>query len=141
MNIKEITEFSEKTLAELNKLIPQLTTSRKEISEELLRRIINAEDVHLFVAEDEKVIRGMLTLVFYPIPTDLRVVIEDVIIDATARRKGIGQLLVKKAIEMAKEKGASIVNLSCSPNRVAANTLYQKMGFNKRETNVYRYDI
>ena len=67
--------------------------------------------------------------------------VEDVVVDGTARGKGLGQKLVMAAIEKAKERGATSVNLTSSPTRTAANALYQKMGFNQRETNVYRYDI
>lgn len=141
MKVKEIRKFSAAVQAGINKLIPQLTSSRKDIDEQLLRDIINSEDVHLFIAEDNDVIVGMLTLVLYPMPTDLRAIIEDVVVDAPSRGKGFGHKLIKAAIQMAKEKGARSVNLSSQPNRQAANALYQKMGFNKRETNVYRYEI
>ena len=67
--------------------------------------------------------------------------VEDVVVDATARGRGIGHKLILAAIEMARNKGATSVNLTSNPNREAANALYQKMGFNQRKTNVYRYDI
>ena len=84
---------------------------------------------------------GALTLVVFPIPTDYRAIIEDVVVDGTARGKGVGHQLILAAIEKAKEKKATSINLTCNPNREAANALYQKMGFNRRETNVYRYEI
>lgn len=141
MEIKEVTKYSTKVLEGLNKLIPQLTASKKEVPEKLFRTIIKDEDVHLYIAEEDGKVLGALTLVVYPIPTDMRVIIEDVVVDGTTRGKGIGQKLVMAAIEKAKEKGATSVNLTSGPTRVAANALYQKMGFNQRETNVYRYEI
>jgi ribosomal protein S18 acetylase RimI-like enzyme len=141
MKIKEIRKFSNNLYEGFNKLIPQLTTAKKEIPQELLRRIIESENVHLFAAEEKGVLLGMLTLVIYPIPTDLRAVIEDVVVEATARGRGIGNKLIRSAIAMAKEQGVTSVNLTSNPNRKAANALYEKMGFNMRETNVYRFDI
>ncbi len=141
MNIEEVTKYSARILKSLNLLIPQLSASRKEVTEKLFRQIISDKDVHLFIAEEDQKVLGSLTLVMYPIPTDLRVVVEDVVVDRTARGKGIGQHLMQAAIEKAKEKGATSVNLTSNPRREAANALYQKMGFVQRETNVYRYDI
>jgi hypothetical protein len=37
--------------------------------------------------------------------------------------------------------GLKGVSLTCNPRRVAANALYQKMGFKKWETNVYWYEL
>lgn len=141
MKIREVTKYSGSILDGLNKLIPQLTGSKKEVPEKLFRMIIEDEDVHLYIAEENGTIIGALTLVIYPIPSELRVIIEDVVVDGMSRGKGIGQKLIMVAIEKAKERGATFVNLTSNPNRVPANALYQKMGFSQRETNVYRYDI
>ncbi len=65
----------------------------------------------------------------------MRAIIEDVIVDASARGQGIGESLVKRCLQIAREKGASGVSLTSNPEREAANRLYQRMGFKKRETN------
>ena len=81
---------------------------------------------------------GALTLTVYRVPTGIRSIIEDVIVDNSARGQGIGEALVKHAIRVARERGAGNISLTCNPMREAANRLYQRMGFKKRETNAYQ---
>jgi ribosomal protein S18 acetylase RimI-like enzyme len=82
---------------------------------------------------------GTLTLVVYRIPTGLRAVIEDVVVDGSARGSGAGAALVTAALEAAGQAGVPSVDLTSRPSREAANRLYVRMGFESRETNVYRY--
>ena len=77
----------------------------------------------------------------FPIPTGSRAWIEDVVVDSTARGKGVGEALNREALKVAKEKGAVTVDLTSRPSREAANRLYQRIGFEKRDTNVYRFDL
>ncbi|MFM8266127.1 MAG: GNAT family N-acetyltransferase, partial [Acidimicrobiia bacterium] len=37
--------------------------------------------------------------------------------------------------------GATTVELTSRPSREAANRLYQRIGFVRRDTNVYRYEV
>jgi ribosomal protein S18 acetylase RimI-like enzyme len=75
------------------------------------------------------------------VPTGLRSIIEDVIVDQTMRRRGIGEALMEKAIELAHESGAEGISLTSNPKREAANQLYQSMGFELRQTNPYYYRL
>jgi ribosomal protein S18 acetylase RimI-like enzyme len=70
-----------------------------------------------------------------------KVWIEDVVVDVAARGKGLGKDLMLFAIDYVSQKNISTINLTSSPERIAANKLYQKLGFVKRETNVYRLTI
>ena len=67
--------------------------------------------------------------------------IEDVVVDNSARGQGIGEALVKRAIEVAREKGVQYISLTSSSAREAANRLYMKVGFKKRETNAYQMKL
>lgn len=96
----------------------------------------------LFLARaDDGVIVGALSLTVYRVPTGIRSIIEDVIVDESARGQGIGEALIRRALETAKEADATHVTLTSNPKREAANRLYQKMGFIKRETNAYIYKL
>lgn len=77
----------------------------------------------------------------FRIPTGLRAWIEDVVVDNAVRGRGIGDKLNRVALEKAAEAGATTVDLTSRPSREAANRLYQRIGFEKRETNVYRYKL
>lgn len=91
------------------------------------------------VARNEKQeIVGALTLAVYRVPTGIRSIIEDVIVDTSARGQGIGEALMQRAIEIAKEKGAGNISLTSNPLRESANRLYLRVGFKKRETNAYQ---
>ena len=80
-----------------------------------------------------------MTLAMFRIPTGLRAWIEDVVVDESARGKGVGQQLNERALQIARAAGAKTVDLTSRPSREAANRLYKRIGFVARETNVYRY--
>jgi ribosomal protein S18 acetylase RimI-like enzyme len=141
MKIIEITEYSDHILKSINGLLPQLSESAKPVSAQKLKKIISAENIHLFFAEEEGNYIGMLTLVFVHIPTQTKALIEEVVVDKNFLGKGIVKELTKHAITFAKKMGGSSVNLTSSPWRTAANALYKKLGFEKRETNVYKLGI
>lgn len=121
-------------------LLPQLSSSPPPTLDELRLITANPESV-LFVARLEGRIVGSLTLIFYRIPTGLKAWIEDVVVDETARGHGIGELLNRAALDEARRRGAKAVSLTSRPSREAANRLYQRIGFESRPTNVYRYDL
>jgi ribosomal protein S18 acetylase RimI-like enzyme len=94
------------------------------------------------VARDENGgVIGALTLAVYRTPTGIRSIIEDVIVDIFARGQGVGEALMLRAIDLAREKGAGNISLTSNPARVAANKLYLRVGFQKRETNVYQMKL
>jgi len=97
--------------------------------------------VILLVARDEGKPVGMLSLVVFRIPTGVRGWIEDVVVNQETRGKGIGEALTRAALDRAKELGVKTVDLTSRPSREAANRLYQRVGFQPRQTNLYRYTI
>lgn len=128
----------------LSQLVPSMEKI-KEVNEITLADLLGQKDYHLFVARDneKKVapIIGMASIIFYQIPTGYKAIIEDVIVDQNYRGKGIGKALTQELIKLAREKNVQYIDLTSSPSRVAANQLYQKLGFERRETNVYRLKI
>ena len=101
--------------------------------------IINSSATHLYVAEENHTIFGMLSLAIFPIPTGVRAWVEDVVVKTEARGKGVGKLLTLHAISESKKFGAVSLDLTSRMSREIANKLYQSVGFDVRETNVYRY--
>lgn len=138
MQIEIATRADEELYEAFQRLVPQMTQNNPPPTREFLETLINEPSSTLLLARaGNGVVVGALTLAVYRVPTGVRSIIEDVIVDISARGQGIGQALVKKAIEVAKEKGAKNLVLTANPTRVAANQLYLKMGFHKRETNAY----
>jgi len=124
------------------RLVPQLTQNNPPPTREELVALINEPSSTLLLARAQNgQIVGALNLTVYRVPTGIRSIIEDVIVDLSARGQGIGEALMQRAIEIAKQKGAKNISLTSNPMRVAANKLYIKMGFEKRETNAYQMKI
>jgi ribosomal protein S18 acetylase RimI-like enzyme len=141
VTVREATEVTPDLVAAMERLVPQLSRSNPPPSESELAEIVASPATVLFVAEDDGDILGSLTLALFRIPTALRAWIEDVVVDESARGKGVGEALNRAALERAREAGATTVDLTSRPSREAANRLYQRIGFHRRETNVYRYDL
>jgi ribosomal protein S18 acetylase RimI-like enzyme len=122
------------------RLVPQLSRTAPPPSRAELEEVVAGETL-LVAHDDGGEIVGALTLVCYRIPTGLRARIEDVVVDASARGRGIGKALTLEAIAIARDAGARSVELTSHPSREAANRLYRRLGFEPRETNVYRLEL
>lgn len=142
MQIEIATRADDELYEAFQRLVPQLTQNNPSPTQEELSALINEPSSTLMIARNESgQIIGALNLTVYRVPTGIRSIIEDVIVDVSARGQGVGEALMQRAIETAKEKGASNIALTSNPLRVAANALYIKMGFKKRETNAYQMKL
>ncbi len=141
MKIFEVTEVTDDVVAAFDRLVPQLSKSNPPPTRAELEDLVASEASHLLLAEEDGMVYGCLTLVLFRIPTGIRAWIEDVIVDTEARGKGVGALLSEHAIELSKAAGAVTVDLTSRPSREAANRLYARIGFEQRNTNVYRFDL
>jgi ribosomal protein S18 acetylase RimI-like enzyme len=128
-------------LTGLNALLPQLSSSAPPLDAADVESMTRSDAATLFVAYDEGRLVGTLTLVIFAIPTGQRAWIEDVVVDEDARGLGIGEQLTLAAIEEARQRGVRTLDLTSRPSRKAANALYRKLGFERRETNVYRFQL
>ena len=142
VSIRPVTEVTESLTDAYRVLIPQLSSSSNPPTGEALQRIIESDSAQILIAEDENgEILGTMTLIIFQIPTGIRAWIEDVVVDSSARGKGIGKKLNLAALELAKQAGAKTVDLTSRPARQEANQLYRSIGFAARETNVYRFSF
>jgi len=128
-------------LAGLNALLPQLSPNAPQLTMAEVESMVGSDTTTLFVALDEGSIVGTLTLLVYQIPMGVRAWIEDVVVDEDARGLGIGEALTVAAVEEARSRGVRTIGLTSRPAREAANALYQKLGFERRETNIYRLTL
>lgn len=144
MYIGKVSEVTDELNSVLQQLIPQLSANKTAPSRDELTALVNSESSILLIArypDEHAPIAGMLTLAIYRVPTGLRSIVEDVVVDENMRRHGIGEALVLHAIALAREAGVRGVSLTSNPKREAANHLYQSMGFKRRETNAYYLEI
>lgn len=130
---------------DINALLPQIAARPHFLTRGELARIVGQKSCRLVVARSNigarSSIIGMATLTLVYIPTGLVAVVEDVVVDERFRGLGIGRKLTEKLVAIASAIKAKHISLSTNPARVAANTLYQSMGFFKKETNYYRLNL
>jgi ribosomal protein S18 acetylase RimI-like enzyme len=143
--VEETEEVTDELVAAVGRLVGQLSSSSPPATKVELEAIVGSPATTLLIARngtgaDDAVI-GMLTLAVFTIPTGVRAWIEDVVVDLSARGQGVGEALTRRALELAERAGAKTVELTSRPSREAANRLYRRLGFQARETNVYRYRL
>ena len=142
MKVEIATSLTPAIVDAVERLVPQLSRSNPPPSEVELGEVVASPATDLFIAlSDDGTLVGMSTLAVFRIPTGLRAWIEDVVVDDSARRTGVGEALTQAMLDHARERGCITVDRTSRPSRDAANNLYQKAGFAPRETNVYRYDF
>ena len=136
--IIEIQSYSPEYHEAMQRFLDQLTTNPMTLTEEMFRQLLASPNSHLFFLMKDEQIAGMLTVGIYYSPTGGKAWIEDVVVDETFRGQGLSKLLVAHAIEFTQSQGIPSLILTSNPKRIAANKLYQAMGFTHKETNVYR---
>lgn len=142
MFIVRATAVTDELVNAFARLVPQLKLTFPPPTREELERLIASDSCVLLTArypDASAEIAGVLTLIVYRVPTGIRARIEDVVVDTAMRGKGIGEALVRHALNMARDAGADGVALTSNPKREAANRLYQRLGFRLWETNLYFY--
>jgi GNAT superfamily N-acetyltransferase len=144
MYIGKATEATQELHQALQRLIPQLGAFKIPPTWEELTALLQSESSTLLIArlpDEHGEIVGVLSLTIYRVPTGGRSIVEDLVVDERARRQGIGEALLRFAIDLARDAGANGVSLTSNYSRQAANRLYQTMGFERRETNAYFYRL
>ena len=126
--------------AALAHLLPQLNPTLPVPDMERLRRLIADPDVTLLIARDGDAIVGTTTVIVYTTPFWINARLDEVVVDSAARGAGVGEALVRAALDVGRERGAQVAELQSGrgPGRVAAHRLYERLGFRIRETDVFR---
>ena len=142
IHVAAASDVDDELVAAFTRLLPQLSRGAPVLTRAAIREIVEGPASTVLVARDGRAggqIVGMLTLVVFRIPTGVRAWIEDVVVDEGVRGRGVGEALSQEAIRRAVGLGARTVELTSRPSREAANRLYQRLGFVRRDSNVYRY--
>ena len=137
LEVRQVTEVTDSLLEAFGRLMPQLSPRLEAPSGERLRAVAANPSAALFTAESGGAVVGVLTLVWYDVPSGRKAWIEDVVVDAEVRGTGAGRSLVAAALEHAAVVGAGEVLLTSNPAREAARALYRKMGFEEAATTVF----
>ena len=141
MRIEAATEATQELLDALTSLLPQLNPQLKPLTMERLSTVIGDPATTLLVVSDDGRIVGAAAVLVYATPAFVKARIEDVVVDQHSRGKGVGEALVRRCVEVARERGAEIVELQSARWREVANRLYPRLGFELRESNLYRLNL
>jgi ribosomal protein S18 acetylase RimI-like enzyme len=139
VEVEAVRAADPEVVAAFGRLLPQLSGSAEPLDEAAVERIVRCEANTVLVARADGEIVGTLTLVMFPVASGLRARVEDVVVDAASRGHGIAARLTRHALRLAADAGARTVDLTSRPDRVAANRLYERLGFRARQSTVYRY--
>jgi ribosomal protein S18 acetylase RimI-like enzyme len=139
--VEVLDEVTDEAVEAFGRLLPQLSSSAAPPDAAALAAIVGSPAVTVLIARQDGNIVGSLTLAMFAIPTGLRAWIEDVVVDDAARGQGVGALLTEEAVRRARDAGARSLDLTTRPSRQAAGRLYERAGFQQRETRLYRYSF
>ncbi|MFZ2555359.1 MAG: GNAT family N-acetyltransferase [Minisyncoccia bacterium] len=143
MTIRKLTTANRDAVKDINRLLQQLSqdSSRKGGTLGELKRIVADPTAVLLTLKDGTRIIGVATLYLMTQMGKSSGYVEDVVVDEAYRGQGLGAKLMNALIAEARKKKLGSIHLTSRPARVAANKLYQKLGFEQRETNVYRLKL
>ena len=120
-------------------LVPQLSPGRTPPAPAELQAILDDDRTHMFLARNpDGAVVAAISLVLYRVPTGLRARIEDLVVAQPSRGLGLGRALMERAMQVARDEHAHVLDLTSHPSRGEANRLYLALGFRRWETNVYR---
>lgn len=141
VEVEVVREATDEVVEAVTRLLPQLSSTASEPDRESVDRLLRSDANTLLLARVEGRVVGMLTLIMFPLPSGLRGRIEDVVVDDAARGHGVGAALTGEALHLAEAAGARTVDLTSRPSRQAANRLYERLGFQSRDSQVYRFVV
>lgn len=141
VDVEVLREITTEVVEAFGRLLPQLSSTAPPLDADALAAIIAAPASTVLIALADGKIIGTLTLAMFPIPTGVRAWIEDVVVDESARGRRVGEALTMTAVRLAKDAGARTVDLTSRPSRAAAGRLYERLGFEIRESRLYRYKM
>jgi ribosomal protein S18 acetylase RimI-like enzyme len=141
VEVEVLKEITSEVVDAFERLLPQLSTSAPLLDAAMLSAIVAAPASTVLLARADGQILGTLTLAMFPIPTGVRAWIEDVVVDESVRGRRVGEALTLAAIQLAQDAGARTIDLTSRPSRAAAGRLYERLGFEVRESRLYRYKV
>lgn len=139
MNVETALALSPRECDDIRCLIRELSNTAETPSDDVLNSIVRAEATSLVIAVIDGKIIGMLTLSTFTTPTGTRSWIDDVVVSSAYRGRGVASMLTEFALNLARKRQTRTVDLTSRPSRLSANRLYEKIGFERRETNVFRF--
>lgn len=140
MEVLELTTFSKDYVKGFDALMHELAPGASA-TEERVQKCIEDEDMHQYAIFDGERMVACATLCVCHTPEMVIGFVEAVVVTAARRGQHLGRKLMERLLTDAKGFGVQSVHLTSNPKRVAANGLYQALGFQRKETNIYQMNI
>ena len=140
MEIQVLHNYTQAQFDDLKQLMSELS-DRVSLTQTNLLMVLKDSNCHLYVILDGERVMGCATLCVFHSPTGTKASVEDVVVSSAYRGQHLGKQLMKYVLEQAKAFAPIELHLTSNPMRVAANKLYQSIGFQKKETNCYQMTI
>ena len=135
--VEELQSYTFSDLTDINNLMHELSPT-SICNDDLLKNALNDANVHVYVIRDSGHIVATGTLCIKHTLEFTIADIESVVVSSKCHSRGYGKELMTAMIEAAKKMNVHHIQLTSNPARVAANRLYQELGFERYETNCYK---
>lgn len=124
---------------QVEELFNQLNSKLKQRS---LKKVLEDSNNLVFTIykENERIL-GMATMATYKAISGHKGMIEDVVVDGGQRGKGLGRKLMEKLLEEGKKMELDEILLFSGHQRTAAIKLYTSLGFQLKDSGLYRLII
>ena len=109
---------------------PDLNKAESFIQERLAK---NESVIFVALANERPVAFTQLYPRYSSVRASKNWILNDLYVDADHRKQGIGEALIKKAMNFAKGEGATFVQLETAVDNFTAQSLYEAIGFEKQE--------
>lgn len=136
--VEILSAVTDEDAASIEILLRQLSRTAS-FDRDRLMAVVENRSTELIVVRVNGRIVGTATFVSVPLLTGWRGHVEDVVVDAELRGRGLARRLLERMTELAAERGLRTLDLTSRPSRESALRLYEAVGFVPRETNVLRF--
>ena len=124
----------------------QVTELYKQLNDKIvqlpLKKILEDNDyLVLVVCKEQGQIVGIAMMAMYKVISGHKGMIEDVVVDQVHRGKGIGRKLMEKLLEEGKNRNLDEILLFSGHHRTPAITLYKSLGFQLKDSGLYRREM
>lgn len=142
LDIREVKYPSLSIANAINDLLVQLSPNATLVTRDSLKTVLLCRTSRIYLGYDENEWPcAMAVLCLAPTLSGAKAWLEDLVVDSSCRQRGYASALIEHVKREAKGYGATSLNLTSRPEREAANQLYHDLGFERRETNVYRLTL
>ncbi len=130
-------------ISAMGALIEHLTSGKKRgVTEEDIRRTIAQENFYISAIFQNGLLVGMASIHINRWHLSHRIAyVDDVVVAPATQGRGLSRVLMADLERQARDWSASYIDLTSSPDRVAANSLYQKLGFAPQDVSSFRIPV